>query len=139
MGWFARHYPTGKRHYLIIFVPHKQRYEPKSPHSHGRRGNFTAEASEIQRVEGCGGHGACRDGTIFTWVYGTGGGGAGTGRGSRGGEPSCDLVAPSQGTSPVPSFGVTPSPSPCRARWRDALLHSQGNGLAHPRSFLSPF
>lgn len=51
------------------------------------------------------------------------------------------LVAASQGTSPVPLFGVTPSPPSCRAasRWKDALLHSQGNGLAHLRIFLSPF
>lgn len=50
---------------------------------------------------------------------------------SRVGEMRSVLVVASQGTSPAPLFRVTPSLSPCRAasRWKDALLHSQGNGL----------
>lgn len=63
------------------------------------------------------------------------------GTGSRSGELGRALVPTSQGTSPVPWLGVTPSPSPCRAapRWKDALLHSQRNGLADLRTFLTPF
>lgn len=77
----------------------------------------------------------------FRVVVRGGGSRSGTGTGSRGGELRSGLVATSQGASPVPSFGVTPSPSPCRVAsgWKGALLHSQGNGLAGLRSFLPPF
>lgn len=66
--------------------------------------------------------------------------GSSLGTGSRSGELGSPLVPTSQGTSPVPWFGVTPSPSPCRAapRWKDAL-HTQRDGLADLRRFVTPF